>query len=489
MSGIRASAAELRDLAARCRASAQVVALAAGDAATAVTRTVGCVVWDGPAATSHGRAAARLTDRAGELVLLVGRAADALDEVADSSARTTAVLRDLEVEAASAAAAGDTAQLVAVEDRARAAEAAHRAAERAAATSLAAVTGALPRDWGEPLLLGLSPSQWRDAVRGIGEVAWEAGPESATFALRWMSVPGWLGLWDPVDAAENDAKAWLQAWGGGNDGGPAYWGVYGAGTAAAAFLPGPFGKPGAADNAGRLAGAGSQALRGGDEIVRSPDEWRRLADEAGEWRGDAGLVLSPRQNRDVILFHADSAAAERSITPRLLEISQRMGVPMAGLEFRLKSLESLQRKVATEMFEHGQGAPVAPALDDLKDAVRYTYTSSDAMFVDDVTVVAAQLESAGFERIKWQLSWSDDSYHGLNTAWRDPVSGQTFEVQFHTPGSLWMKEYTHPLYEEGRLPTTTSDRMTAIETEGAVLNRQVTRPPGLEQLVQPPSRR
>lgn len=484
MSAVGARAAALRDVASRCRATADVVDLAAQDAATAVTRTVGCVLWDGPAATAHAEATRRLADRARAAVLLIRRAADALEDVAASAARTSAVLREIGAEAASAAVRGDAVRAQVLEQQARAAQAEHRSAEQAAAVSLTAVASALPTDWGAARVLGLTHAQWRDALRGAGDVAWEAGPESVSFALRRLSVPGWLGGWNWLDRTENDAKAWLQDRGGGRADGAAYWGVYGSGTVAAAFLPGPFGKPGAADNAARIAAAGPGALRGGDEAVRSADEWRRLADRAGEWQGSDGLRLSARQNREVILFHADAAHAERSITPRLLEVSHRMGVPMAGLEHRLKTLDSLRRKVATGLVHSGADAP--GELAELKDSVRYTFTSSDTSFVDDVTAVAGQLEASGFDRVRWHLSWPDDAYHGLNTAWLDPETGHVFEVQFHTPGSLWMKEQTHGLYEERRTLGLDEERVAALAREEAELYRQVTRPPGIDRLRVPP---
>lgn len=451
------------------------------DAVSAVTRTVGCVEWDGPAADVHAAAATRLGRRSADLGSAVRRAATALDDVAASAARASAVLA--EVRAEEAALAGDPVATWTLAVRRESVLAEHRAVERAAAVAVAAAASALPGDWGGRRVLGLTGQQWRDGLRGAGEAAWGAGPETVTFLLRWGSVQGVLGLYDRVDRWENEARSWLVEWGGGHDTGGAYWTAYGVGTVGAMLLPGPAGKTGPVDDAARLAGAG-RVVGGGDDAGRFA---AAAADGPGPWTGPQGLRLTEAQNRQVIEFHDRAAEAERSLTPRLLEISERSGVPMAGLEHRLKSLESSRRKVADRLAEQGIGGDAAPVLAGMNDAVRYTFTSADATYVSDVTHVVGQLEAAGLERVRWHLSWPDDGYQGLNTSWRDPATGQLFEVQFHTPGSFAMKEHTHALYEERRLPGITAERDAVLRAEESELYRQVSRPPGVERLARPPA--
>jgi hypothetical protein len=450
------------------------------DAVSAVTRTVGCVEWDGPAADVHAAAATRLGRRSADLGSAVRRAATALDDVAASAARASAVLA--EVRAEEAALAGDPVATWTLAVRRESVLAEHRAVERAAAVAVAAAASALPGDWGGRRVLGLTGQQWRDGLRGAGEAAWGAGPETVTFLLRWGSVQGVLGLYDRVDRWENEARSWLVEWGGGHDTGGAYWTAYGVGTVGAMLLPGPAGKPAAVDDAARLA-AGGRALGRGDDVARPAT----APDGVGPWVGPDGLRLTAAQNRQVVEFHDRAAEAERSLTPRLLEISERSGVGLAGLEHRLKSLESTQRKVADRVVEQGSGAHASPVLGGVNDAVRFTFTSGDASYVTDVTDVARRLEEAGFERVRWRLTWPADGYQGLNTSWRDPATGQVFEIQFHTAGSFFMKEYTHPLYEERRLPGITAERDAALRAEETSLYRQVRRPPGVEQLVRPPA--
>ncbi|MGF1646333.1 MAG: hypothetical protein ACFCVF_05370 [Kineosporiaceae bacterium] len=476
--GVDSSA--LRDAAARCRAVAAAAELAVGDAVMAVARTVGPAGWEGPSADTLAAEATRFDRRSAALGSAVRRVATALDDVASSAARTSAVLADLRAE--EVAGTGDPVATWTVAARRESVVAEQRAVERAAAAAVAGASASLPGDWGEPRVLGLTTQQWRDGVRGAGEAAWGAGPETVTFVMRWGSVQGVLGLYDPIDDWENDARSWLVDWGGGHDDGGAYWTAYGAGMVGTMLLPGPAGKTGAVDDAARLAGTG-RVLGSGDEAGRLV----AASDGPGPWVGPDGLRLTDDQNRQVIAHHERAAEAERSLTPRLLEISQRSGVAMAGLEHRLKGLESTQRKVADRVAERGREPDFAPVLAGLNDTVRFTFTSSDATYVSDVTDVARRLAEAGFERVRWHLSWPADGYQGLNTSWRDPVTGQVFEVQFHTPGSFWTKEYSHPLYEERRLPGITAERRLEVDAEGRWLHGQVTRPPGVDSLATPPT--
>ena len=46
------------------------------------------------------------------------------------------------------------------------------------------------------------------------------------------------------------------------------------------------------------------------------------------------------------------------------------------------------------------------------------------------------LQDQGFELEVRRNSWDNDEYKGINSRWRDPASGQLFEVQFHTSHEL-----------------------------------------------------
>jgi len=50
----------------------------------------------------------------------------------------------------------------------------------------------------------------------------------------------------------------------------------------------------------------------------------------------------------------------------------------------------------------------------------------------------------------WKTPPSDGSYHGINSQWIHPGTGQKLELQFHTPESLRIEKRNHPHYERFR---------------------------------------
>jgi hypothetical protein len=50
--------------------------------------------------------------------------------------------------------------------------------------------------------------------------------------------------------------------------------------------------------------------------------------------------------------------------------------------------------------------------------------------------------------------WDGEEYKGVNSRWHDPHTGQSFEVQFHTPQSWEAKQQTHGTYERIDNPDT-----------------------------------
>jgi hypothetical protein len=139
-------------------------------------------------------------------------------------------------------------------------------------------------------------------------------------------------------------------------------------------------------------------------------------------------------------LHRLAVGAERSVTPTLQTIAQANGGRMAGLEFRLKSVDSLARKIETQ-----PGRPI-------NDALRYTMTFDDAAFTSSVRSTMESLDQQGYQLTKvWNQFKDGVAYKGVNATYQTP-DGQLFELQFHTPVSLETKQVVnHPLYEQQRL--------------------------------------
>lgn len=138
---------------------------------------------------------------------------------------------------------------------------------------------------------------------------------------------------------------------------------------------------------------------------------------------------------------------EPSTTEMLSVLALEYGGDMVGLNFRLKSEESLLRKMLSRAHEHGGDAGMTAA--NVSDSLRYTMMFSSSRYTQGVKAVLNDLENAGYRtRVKnyWEKG---DAYQGINVAMMTP-KGHPFELQFHTPESLAVKDQTHRLYEDWR---------------------------------------
>ncbi|MFI7320207.1 ATP nucleotide 3'-pyrophosphokinase [Streptomyces venezuelae] len=203
------------------------------------------------------------------------------------------------------------------------------------------------------------------------------------------------------------------------------------------------------------------------------------------WTGQGGLSLSPADNDRVDAYVENARRAERSISPQVRTAAWISGAEVIGFDNRLKSPDSLKRKVATSLKEH-PGQSAESALATLGDAVRYTLQWRDDQYSDGVAAAAQMLSSWGNDNTKWSNTWGrTQGYKGLNTGWRAPRSGQLFEVQFHTPASKGAQEATHKLYEEQRLPDTSPERKRELQEQQNALFAAVPVPAGADGLTAP----
>jgi hypothetical protein len=164
---------------------------------------------------------------------------------------------------------------------------------------------------------------------------------------------------------------------------------------------------------------------------------------------------------------------EPAITEAIVNLAKANGGQTEGLDFRVKTVESLARKLETE----GVDTPI-------KDAIRYTITFDKDSLTEGATNVMEGLEKAGFEKIKTKNTFKEgEIYKGVNTAFKTP-DGQVFELQFHTPESFDVKQnLTHGLYEELRLiDDPASPRATEIKEELQKISDTVELPKNIDKI-------
>jgi hypothetical protein len=185
-----------------------------------------------------------------------------------------------------------------------------------------------------------------------------------------------------------------------------------------------------------------------------------------------------------------AAKDEPAITKVISGTVAQQGGKMYGLEYRLKTEDSLARKIhetapKEKLTEEEYAARV-------KDAVRYTAHFPEAKYTAGVNSTMAALKSGGYmpyagnkPGAAMKNTWRPDSpYRGLNTWWQTP-DGTIFEVQFHTPESQRIKNINHELYDEERLAATTEDRRKQLKQEMQENARGIPLPSGGIQIGMP----
>ncbi|GAB7032693.1 ATP nucleotide 3'-pyrophosphokinase [Streptomyces sp. NPDC021749] len=209
--------------------------------------------------------------------------------------------------------------------------------------------------------------------------------------------------------------------------------------------------------------------------------------DGGGWHQD-GLSLTAADNKRVDAFAARARRAERSISPQVRAAAKISHAELVGFDHRLKSPDSLKRKVATAMREN-PGRTVDESLGKINDAVRFTLQWPDAKYSQGVTTASALLSAWGNDSTRWSNTWHRPTgYKAINSAWRAPRSHQLFEVQFHTPQSKAAQLETHKLYEEQRLPNTPPERVRELQEKQDAIFAAVPVPPGAERLTAPTRR-
>lgn len=176
-----------------------------------------------------------------------------------------------------------------------------------------------------------------------------------------------------------------------------------------------------------------------------------------------------------------AAKAEQSITPLLKTVVPEVGGKLDGLEFRLKSRESIQSKIRRKQEKYpGMTADRAGAK--VMDAVRYTAVYPAENYVEGIDRAVSALEKHGLKVVEKRNYWGrDDDYDGVHAIMRgsDDVP---IELQFHTPESLNTKQVlNHPLFEGLRESKDSHERY-GLWQKMLANQRKVPRPPGIEKL-------
>lgn len=196
----------------------------------------------------------------------------------------------------------------------------------------------------------------------------------------------------------------------------------------------------------------TDGLRGADRTPdRTPDD--TLGDSGWKHPDNPDKALSRNDNAAVDKFLDDARKAEERTTPSIKKAMDENGGRPLGLEYRLKTEDSLKLKVAN-MLDEDPDLDVDGALKKVNDSVRYTVEFDADNYAKGAGNVHDSLRRDGFvpDGDRGRFNWNEGpGYKGINTTWKDPQTGTQFEVQYHTPDSFKAKQETHDLYDNMKL--------------------------------------
>lgn len=153
---------------------------------------------------------------------------------------------------------------------------------------------------------------------------------------------------------------------------------------------------------------------------------------------------------------SEASQKEKTVTDDLKQaVSQGTG-HLEGLQYRLKGKESLARKLVDKSASKGMS--IEEYAGKVTDVLRYTSVSGKESLTNDFFVTEDNLEKNGYTVIEVTNTFAIKNvpYKGINTLVKDK-EGYVFELQFHTPQSLEVKEANHKLYEKARLAETSKE--------------------------------
>jgi hypothetical protein len=177
--------------------------------------------------------------------------------------------------------------------------------------------------------------------------------------------------------------------------------------------------------------------------ARGSGKYPRVADRP------ASSDRSPEAVKAAIALRGATNKQSDEITDTMTGIASSVGGKLVGLEYRVKSTDSLARKIDDDSKKLYNG-DTDLAASKISDASRYTMVLDDAKYTDGLAALQQDLVADGYE-IRTKNFWQEgDSYQGVNI--KVTKNGVVSELQVHTPKSYEIKETRlHPVYEEFRV--------------------------------------
>lgn len=157
---------------------------------------------------------------------------------------------------------------------------------------------------------------------------------------------------------------------------------------------------------------------------------------------------------------------------------------MYGLEHKLKTKESIERKIDKESKE--KNCSIGEAAGSIKDAIRFTTISSERDFVNNYEQFKNLMESKGYSETRcknyfMQFKEGKVKHKSVQSNFQTK-DGYVFEVQFQTPSSQSVKDRKVPLYEEARDIRTSEQRHAELSLQMERMAQSIKDPINIERI-------
>lgn len=195
-------------------------------------------------------------------------------------------------------------------------------------------------------------------------------------------------------------------------------------------------------------------------------------------------VVRYRKHDTARSVYTKAVRQEPRITANVISAAKNSGVKLYGLNHRLKTKASIQRKIGKKMEE--DGLSLTESANSINDAVRYTTISSNKSFVDNYYKFKNEMKSAGYEEIKCKnyfmlYKQGKVKHKSVQCLFKSP-NGYIFEIQFQTPESQKAKDLKVPIYEERRQVGISNERAKELEGMMVELAEKVPYPNGIQKI-------
>jgi hypothetical protein len=228
-----------------------------------------------------------------------------------------------------------------------------------------------------------------------------------------------------------------------------------------------------------------------DRDLSGDDAPRIHPDGTWEWKG---YTLTPAESRcaDLALArcrdaegrNADGSYGEDGLTPAMRRIEAQLehGKLAPDTEkYALKSPDRFKEKLA-KMIEAEPDKSAEELATEIHDGVRYTFIFDEARYLNSYWAAEHILESEDFGLEVRRNMWTESEYKGVNSRWRDPLSGLPFEIQFHTESSWLAKQGTHPAYARIADLRTPADERERLHDYQRAVSTRVLEPPRVKEV-------